>query len=145
MMLAACSGNGGGTTGGNSGGNAGAGGAGESSSSSGNGGSMSSSSSSGSMSSSSSSGSMSSSSSGGGGSPGSGVPAIRKVIAAAIEAGGSSLRDHRKTDGDLGMFQHRFRVYDREGEPCPTRGCDGTVRRFVQNGRSTFFCPVCQK
>jgi formamidopyrimidine-DNA glycosylase len=73
------------------------------------------------------------------------VPAIRKVIAAAIEAGGSSLRDHRKTDGDLGMFQHRFRVYDREGVKCPTRGCSGTVKAIVQNARTTYYCPVCQR
>ena len=62
----------------------------------------------------------------------------------AIAAGGSSLRDHRRTDGELGLFQHHFRVYDREGQPCPTPGCGGTVRRVVQNGRSTFFCPACQ-
>ena len=49
------------------------------------------------------------------------------------------------TDGELGDFQHNFRVYDREGEPCPTPGCTGTIRRIVQTGRSTFFCPVCQK
>ena len=71
--------------------------------------------------------------------------AIKTVLKEAIEAGGSSLRDHRQTDGELGMFQHRFRVYDREGKPCPTRGCKGTIKRIVQNGRSTFFCPVCQK
>jgi formamidopyrimidine-DNA glycosylase len=71
--------------------------------------------------------------------------AIKAVLAAAIDAGGSSLRDHRQTDGTLGLFQHRFRVYDREGEPCVTPGCTGTVRRIVQSGRSTFFCPVCQK
>jgi formamidopyrimidine-DNA glycosylase len=71
--------------------------------------------------------------------------AIRAVIADAIAAGGSSLRDHRRTDGSLGDFQHNFRVYDREGKPCPTRGCPGTIKRIVQNGRSTFFCPVCQK
>lgn len=73
------------------------------------------------------------------------VPAIRKVIAAAIEAGGSSLRDHRKTDGDLGMFQHRFRVYDREGVKCPTRGCAGKIKAIVQNARTTYYCPVCQR
>lgn len=73
------------------------------------------------------------------------VPAIRKVITAAIEAGGSSLRDHRKTDGDLGMFQHRFRVYDREGVKCPTRGCGGRIRAIVQNARSTYYCPACQR
>lgn len=71
--------------------------------------------------------------------------AIRDVLADAIKAGGSSLRDHRQTDGELGYFQHSFRVYDREGAPCPTRGCKGTIRRVVQSGRSTFFCPVCQK
>lgn len=73
------------------------------------------------------------------------VEAIKAVLAEAIAAGGSSLRDHRQTDGTLGLFQHRFRVYDREGEPCVTSGCAGTVRRIVQGGRSTFFCPVCQK
>ena len=73
------------------------------------------------------------------------VAAIRAVLNEAIRAGGSSLRDHRQTDGELGLFQHNFRVYDREGEPCPTPGCGGTIKRIVQNGRSTFFCPVCQK
>lgn len=71
--------------------------------------------------------------------------AIRDVIADAIEAGGSSLRDHIQTDGSLGYFQHRFAVYDREGEPCRTEGCGGTVRRIVQAGRSTFYCADCQK
>jgi formamidopyrimidine-DNA glycosylase len=71
--------------------------------------------------------------------------AIRAVLNDAIKAGGSSLRDHRRTDGELGLFQHSFRVYDREGERCPTPGCTGTVRRIVQGARSTFFCPVCQK
>jgi len=73
------------------------------------------------------------------------VEAIRAVLNAAIEAGGSSLRDHRQTSGELGYFQHSFQVYDREGEPCRTRGCRGTVKRFTQNGRSTFWCPSCQK
>lgn len=73
------------------------------------------------------------------------VPAIKKVITAAIEAGGSSLRDHRKTDGELGMFQHRFRVYDRDGATCPTRGCKGKIRAIVQNARTTYYCPVCQR
>jgi formamidopyrimidine-DNA glycosylase len=73
------------------------------------------------------------------------VEAIKTVLKEAIEAGGSSLRDHRQTDGELGMFQHRFRVYDRQGKPCPTRSCKGTIKRIVQNGRSTFYCPVCQK
>ncbi|MDT3684440.1 MAG: bifunctional DNA-formamidopyrimidine glycosylase/DNA-(apurinic or apyrimidinic site) lyase [Pseudorhodoplanes sp.] len=71
--------------------------------------------------------------------------AIRDVLADAIKAGGSSLRDHRRTDGELGYFQHSFRVYDREGAACPTRGCKGRIRRIVQSARSTFFCPVCQK
>jgi formamidopyrimidine-DNA glycosylase len=71
--------------------------------------------------------------------------AIKAVLTDAIKAGGSSLRDHRRTNGDLGYFQHSFRVYDREGEKCPTRGCKGTIKRIVQTGRSTFFCPVCQK
>jgi formamidopyrimidine-DNA glycosylase len=73
------------------------------------------------------------------------VPAIRKVLEAAIAAGGSSLRDYRQADGELGYFQHDFRVYDREEQPCLTRGCAGTVRRTVQAGRSTFFCPACQR
>lgn len=70
---------------------------------------------------------------------------IRKVLEEAIEAGGSTLRDHRLADGTLGYFQHRFRVYDREGEPCSNKPCRGIVRRIVQSGRSTFFCPMCQK
>ncbi|MBB5049306.1 formamidopyrimidine-DNA glycosylase [Rhodopseudomonas rhenobacensis] len=73
------------------------------------------------------------------------VEAIRAVLNAAIKAGGSSLRDHRQTSGELGYFQHSFAVYDREGEPCRTPGCTGVVKRFVQNGRSTFWCPKCQK
>ena len=73
------------------------------------------------------------------------VDAIKAVLNDAIKAGGSSLRDHRRTDGALGDFQHDFRVYDREGRKCPTPGCTGTVRRIVQTGRSTFFCPVCQR
>ena len=73
------------------------------------------------------------------------VDAIKAVLGDAIKAGGSSLRDHRRTDGELGYFQHHFRVYDREGQKCVTPGCKGTVKRIVQGGRSTFFCPVCQK
>jgi len=71
--------------------------------------------------------------------------AIRAVLEEAVQAGGSSLRDHARTDGELGYFQHAFRVYDRTGQPCPKRGCKGMVRRVVQNGRSTFWCPACQK
>jgi formamidopyrimidine-DNA glycosylase len=70
---------------------------------------------------------------------------IPQVLNEAVAAGGSTLRDHRQTDGTLGYFQHRFRVYDREGEPCSTPGCTGTIRRIVQSGRSTFFCRVCQR
>jgi formamidopyrimidine-DNA glycosylase len=73
------------------------------------------------------------------------VEGIRDVLNDAICAGGSSLRDHRRTDGELGLFQHNFRVYDREGEKCSTPGCTGTIRRIVQTGRSTFFCPACQR
>jgi formamidopyrimidine-DNA glycosylase len=70
---------------------------------------------------------------------------IRQVIADAIAAGGSSLRDHIQTDGSLGYFQHSFSVYDQEGKPCRTPGCGGTVARITQAGRSTFYCPSCQK
>jgi formamidopyrimidine-DNA glycosylase len=70
---------------------------------------------------------------------------IRDVLTDAIAAGGSSLRDHRQASGELGYFQHSFRVYDREGAPCPTPGCAGTIRRIVQGGRSSFFCPICQR
>ncbi|SEQ64498.1 DNA-(apurinic or apyrimidinic site) lyase [Faunimonas pinastri] len=73
------------------------------------------------------------------------VEAIRTVIAEAIEAGGSTLRDHIKADGSLGYFQHRFAVYDQEGKPCRHEGCGGTITRIVQSGRSTFFCPGCQR
>jgi formamidopyrimidine-DNA glycosylase len=71
------------------------------------------------------------------------VEAIKAVLQGAIKAGGSSLRDHRRTDGELGYFQHNFQVYDREGEPCPS--CKGKIKRIVQGGRSTFYCPSCQK
>ncbi|MDK1491635.1 bifunctional DNA-formamidopyrimidine glycosylase/DNA-(apurinic or apyrimidinic site) lyase [Sinorhizobium sp. 7-81] len=71
--------------------------------------------------------------------------AIRDVIADAIAAGGSSLKDHIQTDGSLGYFQHSFSVYDREGEACRRPDCGGTVARMVHAGRSTFCCPRCQK
>ena len=71
------------------------------------------------------------------------VEAIKAVLHDAIKAGGSSLRDHRRADGSLGDFQHNFLVYDREGAPCP--GCKGKIKRIVQTGRSTFYCPSCQK
>jgi formamidopyrimidine-DNA glycosylase len=70
------------------------------------------------------------------------VDAIHTVLNQAIKAGGSSLRDHRQATGELGYFQHSFLVYDREGQKC---GCGGVVKRFTQNGRSTFWCPKCQK
>ena len=73
------------------------------------------------------------------------VEAIHAVLNQAIKAGGSSLRDHRQTSGELGYFQHSFQVYDREGERCESANCSGIVRRFTQNGRSTFWCPKCQK
>lgn len=73
------------------------------------------------------------------------VPLIRDVLAEAIEAGGSSLRDYRQADGELGYFQHTFRAYGREGQPCVAAGCSGTISRLVQSGRSSFFCPVCQR
>ena len=70
------------------------------------------------------------------------VPAIHDVLAEAIAAGGSTLRDFASPDGELGYFSKSFAVYGREGEPC---GCGGTVRRIVQGGRSTFYCPRCQR
>jgi formamidopyrimidine-DNA glycosylase len=73
------------------------------------------------------------------------VDAIKAVLNDAIKAGGSSLRDHRRTDGELGDFQHNFLVYDREGKPCPGPDCKGTIKRIVQSGRSTYYCPSCQK
>ena len=66
-------------------------------------------------------------------------------LAEAIEAGGSSLRDHRQASGELGYFQDSFRVYGREGQPCRRQGCGGTIRRIVQGGRSTWYCPACQR
>ena len=71
--------------------------------------------------------------------------AIRSVIAEAIAAGGSSLRDYVQADGSLGYFQHAFSVYDREGAPCAKPLCEGSISRIVQAGRSTFYCPACQR
>lgn len=71
--------------------------------------------------------------------------AIREVLNEAIAAGGSTLRDYAHTDGELGYFQHSFAVYDREGQACSKPGCGGTVKRITQSGRSTFYCPRCQK
>ena len=71
--------------------------------------------------------------------------AVRDVLGEAIEAGGSSLKDYAHADGALGYFQHRFRVYDKEGKACPTPGCKGEIARIVQGGRSTFYCATCQR
>ncbi len=73
------------------------------------------------------------------------VPLIRTVLSEAIAAGGSSLRDYRQSDGELGYFQHVFQVYDREGQNCVTHGCESAINRIVQSGRSSFFCPQCQR
>ncbi len=73
------------------------------------------------------------------------VPIIRDVLAEAIEAGGSSLRDYRQADGELGYFQHAFKVYGREDAACVTPGCTSTIARIVQSGRSSFYCPTCQR
>ncbi|MFK8252561.1 bifunctional DNA-formamidopyrimidine glycosylase/DNA-(apurinic or apyrimidinic site) lyase [Ancylobacter terrae] len=73
------------------------------------------------------------------------VAAIRTVLDEAIAAGGSTLRDHAQVDGELGYFQHAFRVYDRADSPCPTPGCQGIILRTVQAGRSTFHCSTCQR
>ena len=73
------------------------------------------------------------------------VPVIREVLSEAIDAGGSSLRDFRQADGELGYFQHSFDVYDREGESCRRSGCGGTIRRVIQSGRSSFYCSQCQR
>jgi formamidopyrimidine-DNA glycosylase len=72
------------------------------------------------------------------------APAIKQVLREAVRAGGSSLRDHRQTNGELGYFQKEFAAYDREGQPCLRRGCQGKIKRIVQSGRSTFYCPACQ-
>ena len=73
------------------------------------------------------------------------VPEIRNVLEAALDAGGSTLKDYRKADGSMGGFQHRFSVYGRDGEACVRPGCKGIVRRTIQAGRATFHCPVCQR
>lgn len=73
------------------------------------------------------------------------VPIIRDVLNEAIEAGGSSLKDFRQADGDLGYFQHNFAVYGREGETCRTPDCNTPITRLVQSGRSSFYCPTCQR
>lgn len=73
------------------------------------------------------------------------APTIRDILSEAIDAGGSSLKDYRQADGELGYFQHSFAVYGREGEPCKTEGCGRNITRIIQSGRSTFYCPKCQK
>ena len=73
------------------------------------------------------------------------VSAIKKVLREAIKAGGSTLRDHRQANGELGYFQHRFSVYDRDGQPCTVCAGRKPIQRIVQGGRSTFYCPQCQK
>ncbi|MDU9005203.1 bifunctional DNA-formamidopyrimidine glycosylase/DNA-(apurinic or apyrimidinic site) lyase [Sedimentitalea todarodis] len=73
------------------------------------------------------------------------VPIIRDVLSEAIKAGGSSLRDFRQADGELGYFQHAFDVYGREGEPCRRPDCTGSIRRITQSGRSSFYCAQCQR
>ncbi|MGH6867119.1 MAG: bifunctional DNA-formamidopyrimidine glycosylase/DNA-(apurinic or apyrimidinic site) lyase [Methyloceanibacter sp.] len=73
------------------------------------------------------------------------VEGVKTVLENAIEAGGSSLRDYRRADGRLGRFQHHFNVYGHAGKPCRRKGCGGTVRRIAQSGRSTFYCPTCQR
>lgn len=71
--------------------------------------------------------------------------AVRQVLTEAIESGGSTLRNYSQTSGELGYFQHSFQVYDKEGTDCPNDRCSGTVKRIVQSGRSTFYCPTCQR
>lgn len=73
------------------------------------------------------------------------VPVIRDVLSEAIESGGSSLKDHKQTNGELGYFQHNFAVYDRADQPCRTEGCAHNIERIVQSGRSTFYCNNCQR
>jgi formamidopyrimidine-DNA glycosylase len=72
------------------------------------------------------------------------VPAIKEVLREAVRAGGSSLRDYRQTNGELGYFQKMFAAYDREDETCIRRDCAGRIKRVLQAGRSTFYCPKCQ-
>ncbi len=73
------------------------------------------------------------------------VPIVREVLNEAIAAGGSSLKDYRQADGELGYFQKAFQAYDRENNPCETPDCGGTIMRITQSGRSTFYCPTCQR
>ena len=73
------------------------------------------------------------------------VAIIRYVLGEAIQAGGSTLKDFRHSDGELGYFQHTFKVYGREAEPCTNTDCDAKIKRIVQSGRSSFYCPKCQR
>ena len=73
------------------------------------------------------------------------VAIIRDVLGEAIQAGGSTLRDFRHSDGELGYFQHTFKVYGREDEACTNTDCDAKIKRIVQSGRSSFYCPKCQR
>ncbi len=73
------------------------------------------------------------------------VPIIRTILEEAIAAGGSTLKDYAQVSGELGYFQHSFKAYGREGEPCIAKGCQATIERIVQSNRSTFYCPNCQK
>jgi formamidopyrimidine-DNA glycosylase len=73
------------------------------------------------------------------------VDAIQQVLAEAIEAGGSTISDHIAPSGEIGYFQHHFKVYGREGEKCPGCDCDGAIKRLVQSGRSSFYCAVRQR
>ncbi len=73
------------------------------------------------------------------------VPIIKDVLIRAIDAGGSSLKDFRQADGELGYFQHSFDVYGREGAPCRSPGCGAEIARITQSGRSSFYCPHCQR
>jgi formamidopyrimidine-DNA glycosylase len=73
------------------------------------------------------------------------IDCVRTVLKDSITAGGSSLRDYRHADGAIGAFQEAFAVYGRQGAPCLAKGCGGSVRRIVQGGRSTFYCPNCQR
>jgi formamidopyrimidine-DNA glycosylase len=73
------------------------------------------------------------------------VAIIRDVLGEAIQAGGSTLKDFRHSDGELGYFQHTFKVYGREGEACTNTDCGAKIKRIVQSGRSSFYCPKCQR
>ena len=73
------------------------------------------------------------------------VKSIKSILATAIDAGGSTLKDFQDVEGNAGYFAQQFQVYDREGEDCKRAGCSSTIERMVQGGRSTFYCPTCQR